>query len=268
MAWEEYKAVLDSDLYEQKGLAKPLLARIAHLIIGEPEEGGERDPDTGWCVASEEYLAAQLGCSRTVVTRWVSVFGRDNVLAVVRSRDKRGHLRNKYSLNLKLVKEHAREKDENGEYIRKKNPNKSRESSWASRLGASRLGGSELRGLAAPSKIPRGSEPQKRVLEGLSESSSAGTHRCIPSERAGETPAPPKTTTAPAKLANHTSVARSVSPTTPTVPSGSRCSCGNPSYSKWECRCQECFIKDTMSEILTPGRAAKMIAEGPTVDEL
>jgi len=214
MAWEEYKAVLDSDLYEQKGLAKPLLARIAHLIIGEPEEGGERDPDTGWCIASEEYLAAQLGCSRTVVTRWVSVFGRDNVLAVVRSRNKRGYLRNKYSLNLKLVKEHAREKDENGEYIRKKNPNKSRESSWASRLGAtgngkcagnvregygnpSRLGasrprGSELCGLAAPSKIPRGSEPQKRVLEGLSESSSAGTRRSIPSETAGETPAPPR----------------------------------------------------------------------------
>ncbi len=90
----------------------------------------------------------------------------------------------------------------------------------------------------------------------------------------GETPATPVRTSdskavKPKTTGKGSSVSPVSSPTPTPVPAHpSRCSCGERSYSKWERRCQECFIKDTMSDILTPERAAKMIAEGLTVDEL
>ena len=43
-----------------------------------------------------------------------------------------------------------------------------------------------------------------------------------------------------------------------------RCSCGKPSYSKWERCCEECVVKDTMSDILTPEKAAQMITAPDT----
>jgi hypothetical protein len=69
MGFEQYLAVRDSNLYEYKGLTKSVLMTIAMLIINEPEEDergktkGKRDPDAGWCVAGQDYIAAALGMS-------------------------------------------------------------------------------------------------------------------------------------------------------------------------------------------------------------
>jgi len=187
MAWDEYYAVRSSNLYEHKGLAKPLLSLIALLIIGEPKENeqgqqiGERDPDAGYCTASQNYLAAQLGCSESDVLRWIRVFTEDGWLGVETYRNKLGHPRNKYFFPegvLKKIQDRAMARDDEGKFIREKNPNKARKSSYrhgatrvtseqtkiASRHGATRPDGSELPRLVAPSGKPGSSEPLELVL--------------------------------------------------------------------------------------------------------
>src|SRR5437667_5355574 len=96
--------VYDSCLYEHKGIAKALLALIANLIIAEPEEDErgkpktERDPDAGWCTATQDYLAANLGCSERDVRLWIAVFEDDGWLKKEAVRNKFGHVRNRYQL--------------------------------------------------------------------------------------------------------------------------------------------------------------------------
>lgn len=80
MAWEDYFAVINADVYDLEGLLKPILSRIAFLMIGPPKEGEEADPDVGWCVAGQPYIAANLGCSRTAVNRAVKRFTTDRWL--------------------------------------------------------------------------------------------------------------------------------------------------------------------------------------------
>jgi hypothetical protein len=63
MAFKEYLAVLDSDVYEYCGTTKSILARIAHLISASPEEGPngkplcEPDPDEVTLPAQNVSLA-------------------------------------------------------------------------------------------------------------------------------------------------------------------------------------------------------------------
>jgi hypothetical protein len=80
MAWEDYFAVINADVYDLEGLLKPILSRIAFLMIGTPNEGEEADPDVGWCVAGQPYIAATVGCSRTAVNRAVKRFIADKWL--------------------------------------------------------------------------------------------------------------------------------------------------------------------------------------------
>ena len=84
MAFKDYLAVLDSDLYEYCGTTKAILARIAHLIIAPPKEDeatgkqlGEPDPNVGWCVASQDYIACQYGLSVTTVRAAISARSRN-----------------------------------------------------------------------------------------------------------------------------------------------------------------------------------------------
>src|SRR5947209_1820604 len=98
MAWDEYMLVRDSDLYDGRGLAKPVLTLIAMLIIGAPAEGQEPDEDEGWCVATQDYLAMALGCSDDEVSLMVNQFKRDGWLEIKEFRDNHGHKRNNYRL--------------------------------------------------------------------------------------------------------------------------------------------------------------------------
>ena len=109
MAWEEQLAVRDSNLYENKGLAKPLLTLIGQLVIGPDEK--DPHPDEGFCIATQDYLAAALGCSTSEVMVWVKIFEEDGVITKVQYRTKQGWKRNKYAVNMEVVVANRMEKD-------------------------------------------------------------------------------------------------------------------------------------------------------------
>jgi hypothetical protein len=124
---EHYNAVRKSSLYEYAGISKPLLMLIAGLIIAPPEEGQKADPELppGWCIASQDTLAAMVGCSVEEVNRQVAKFERDGWLNIKRFRDDRGCPRCHYEITPKQLKKiQAREmqKDADGHYIRAKCP--------------------------------------------------------------------------------------------------------------------------------------------------
>ena len=135
MAFNDYLAVLDSDLYEYSGTTKSILARIAHLIIAPPEEGPngkplhESHPDEGFCIATQEYLACQLGVSESTVSDAVQTFVKDGWFNITKSRDRYGHDRYKYAWAdgaLEKIKARKRHRDEHGEYVREKQVRKQR----------------------------------------------------------------------------------------------------------------------------------------------
>ena len=135
MAFDHYFIVRNSDLYEYKGLTKAVLMTIAHLIIEEPEEDergklkGKPDPDAGWCVAGQDYIAAALGMSPDAVSSAVNIIKKDEWLEVVTRRNRFGHIHNKYRIpaqKLEEIKGRAYKKDETGNFIREKQQKKAR----------------------------------------------------------------------------------------------------------------------------------------------
>ena len=129
MSQAQFIAVQQSDLYEYGGCRKALLARIASLIIGPPEEGQEPDPDEGWCVARQDILAAMLGLSEAEVCREIAEFKRDGWLTVKKFHGKDGHERNHYTITpeqLKKIVDRKMKKDADGKYIRAKRPQMAR----------------------------------------------------------------------------------------------------------------------------------------------
>jgi hypothetical protein len=151
MAFEHYIIVRDSDLYEYKGLAKPVLLTIAHLIREEPEENeqgkviGKPHPNAGWCDAGQDYIAAALGMSSVAVSCLVNTMRKDGWLEVETRRNRFGHPYNKYRIpadKLKEIKARTYKKDEQGKIIRGVQINKAR------KLGR----GDKGRFLTAPSR--------------------------------------------------------------------------------------------------------------------
>ena len=133
MSFPHYMLVNNSCLYEGKGVAKALLSRIAMLVIDEPEEDergkpkSKRDPDAGYCTATQDYLAAQIGCSVSEAQTCIDLFVNDGWLMKETFRNKLGHIRNRYALSrLADLKEMAMKQDETGRYIRAKNPKMAR----------------------------------------------------------------------------------------------------------------------------------------------
>lgn len=134
MSGKHARAVRKSDLYEYCGISKSLLERIALLIIGPAKDGQKPDPDEGWCVASQDTLAAMHGCSPDEVSRQVAEFEKGGWLTVKRFRDGYGHKRCHYAITPEqLEKIKAREMRKypeghlrEGEYIRAKMPQKRR----------------------------------------------------------------------------------------------------------------------------------------------
>jgi hypothetical protein len=139
--FEDYLAVLDSDLYDHKGIAKALLSRIYHLVRRPKDfnEDGSDKPieDENFCTATQEYLAANLGSDPGTVGGWIQSFNRDGWLTIVEYRNKFGHPRYKYEVppaTVEKVRKRAMAKDASGEYIRKKCGNKVRKTSYKKRV--------------------------------------------------------------------------------------------------------------------------------------
>src|ERR1700761_9242515 len=128
MGFTEALAVRHSRLYDGQGHGKVLLTLIAQLQIGEPAEGEEPDPNMGWCVATQDYLAMALGIADGTVSEWTILFEHAGWIETKRFRDKNGRLRCHYRIaNLEKIKEYKCPKDENGKYVRTKNENKKRQ---------------------------------------------------------------------------------------------------------------------------------------------
>lgn len=129
MGFKDYIAVLDSDVYEYCGTTKSILARIAHLIIEPPKEDdvtgkqiGEPKANVGFCVASQDYIACQLGLSVSKVWKATKLFKKDGWLDIVKTRDRYGD-HNKYQWAegaWDRLAARKREETEQGEYVRTK----------------------------------------------------------------------------------------------------------------------------------------------------
>jgi len=188
MAFNHYLIVADSDLYEYKGLTKSVLMTIALMVIDEPEEDergkpkGKPDPDAGWCVAGQDYIAARLGMSPDAVSAIVNILKQDGWLEVVNYRTRRGYMKNKYRIpaaKLQEMKGREFKKDELGNFVRGKQEKKSRNNprgkdgaflASASRKdslrhGAVRPVATVPLGLAAPCGDPCGTEPSSEVSD-------------------------------------------------------------------------------------------------------
>src|ERR1051325_10034102 len=125
MGWEEYFAVRSITVYENKGIAKPLLSLIAFMIEGA-SEAKEPTPNEGYCFASVRYLAESLGCSEASVEQWIGRFITDGWLVKeTLPHDRRGHQHNRYRLANNAMDRLKTLKRINGEK-RQKNPNKVR----------------------------------------------------------------------------------------------------------------------------------------------
>jgi len=127
MAFADALAVRNSDLYEYKNTAKPLLTLI-YQLIERAEEDEEPTENEGTAWASQGYLAAQLGCSESQVSKWVQVFVNDAWLIATAYRDEFGHPRYRYSLpdNALTLLEKRKMKKEGRRYARKTQASKRR----------------------------------------------------------------------------------------------------------------------------------------------
>lgn len=122
MAWQDYIAVCNSNLYDHHGITKSILARIC-MLIERAEEGQEVTANEGWCTATQAYIAAQLGCSDSKVLKAVKELRRDGWLKVEHYETRRGGKRSKYTLpdsGYQRLLDHQMKKDEDGEFIRTK----------------------------------------------------------------------------------------------------------------------------------------------------
>jgi hypothetical protein len=130
MGFKDYLAILDSDLYDYAGTTKSILARIAHLIIEPNKEDpvtgkiiGDPKVDVGFCKASQEYVACQLGLSESTVRAAIRECESDKWLTTVRWRDQYGHIHNKYKWAdgaWERLTARKRDKNEQREYVREK----------------------------------------------------------------------------------------------------------------------------------------------------
>ena len=128
MSNEHSNAVRKSDLYEHGGTRKALLTEIGSLIFDAANPWGGLEPPkwwhpeyAGWCVSSQDHLAAAIGCSVEEANREIAEFEADGWLTVKKFRDERGYPRCHYTITpQQLAKIKAREmkKDEKKHYIR------------------------------------------------------------------------------------------------------------------------------------------------------
>ena len=94
MSKRHWNAVRKSNLYDGGGLAKAMLSNIAYLIIDPPKEGEESvfAPDQiGWCIASHDHFAANMGCNTKELRRHTARFVQDGWLTAKPFRDALGH---------------------------------------------------------------------------------------------------------------------------------------------------------------------------------
>lgn len=196
MAFADMLLVGNSSVYDLEGFGKAILARIAHLIISYPEEDeqgkskAKPNPDAGWCTATQDYIAAFLGCSEDVVQSWCQRFIKDGWLESKTVRNHYGHNRNYYRWKdgaVNRLEQLQMKKTSSGRFIRASKPSRKRATSF----GASRQEsgysipdysgnppGSDQGGSPATNAIPAGKNPSP-LRQGAGRGVRAGSPACV-----------------------------------------------------------------------------------------
>jgi hypothetical protein len=196
MGYKHSDAIRHSNLYELKGLAKPVLCTIASLII-EPEKDGKESmwaPDQiGWCIASHAYIAASIGCNPEHIGDLAAMFVEDGWLTSKKFHDDKGHWHIFYTITddqLKAIIAHEMKKDEHGDFIRLKNPKMSRKSNTKSQANMNSPVDQESTGRKTTSL------ETNRLIGGcpIDKESTYKTLNSIPSSNLGEEKSKPKST--------------------------------------------------------------------------
>ena len=78
MSFNEYILVGESDLYDKQGFRKAICLQMAGLIqTKEKLEDGSPNPNLGWVVQTEKWIAERLGISESAVYKAIKKFVED-----------------------------------------------------------------------------------------------------------------------------------------------------------------------------------------------
>ena len=122
-----YIRIAQSTIYPWKPTLKAVLKEIAYLRVqGETlmfrpyERRDPKIPYSGWCYASEEYLARRCSCSSKTIQRAVRQLKEDGVIHIRTWRDKRGRPHNEYFIIEETIKKFELDEVDRLDYERPK----------------------------------------------------------------------------------------------------------------------------------------------------
>ena len=142
MAFHEYKLVGESDIYDKQGFRKTIFLQMAGLIQEKTQlEDDTANPNLGWVVQSERWIAERLGISESAVYKAIKTFVQDGWWIREERRDSNGDFHCRWRL-AEGAEERLREA-KRGEGRRVTNPNKANGGSF-------KPGGSEPMGRSNP----------------------------------------------------------------------------------------------------------------------
>jgi len=99
MAFDQYILVGESDIYDKQGFRKAIFLQMAGLIQTKEElEDGTPNPNLGWVVQSEKWIAERLGISESAVYKAIKKFVQDGLWIREERRDSHGHLHCRWRL--------------------------------------------------------------------------------------------------------------------------------------------------------------------------
>jgi hypothetical protein len=104
MSFNEYILVGESDIYDKQGFRKAIFLQMAGLIqTKERLKDGSPNPNLGWVVQTEKWIAERMGISESVVYKAIKKFVEDGWwVREELPRDAHGHRHCRWRLGLRL----------------------------------------------------------------------------------------------------------------------------------------------------------------------
>lgn len=112
----EFIRLGQSDLYDWQETRRAVLKEIAFLQVNDeqtkvPERSPFKGQYTGWCYASQKFIACRVGCSDRWVRNCVKVFEKDGVIETRTWADHLGYPHKEYHVIEDVVTAHQRPKE-------------------------------------------------------------------------------------------------------------------------------------------------------------
>lgn len=114
--FSEFIRIGQSDLYDWQETRRAVLKEIAFLQVNDeqtkvPEHSPFKGQYTGWCYASQKFIACRVGCSDRWVRDCVKVFKADGVIETRTWTDHLGYPHTEYHVEEDAVTAHQRKED-------------------------------------------------------------------------------------------------------------------------------------------------------------